>query len=250
MNEKNREEQAAEARMAEMLSAALAEELGDMPKVSITVEELEALERADRQQRRKRRLRYFSMAAAVFFICVVALYALWPETAVPVSADKNTEQRVEEKDGMVVINEGDVEGSGTISYTEDDESKILELKKRFKDLVTLTYLPEGYLFSNLTIEDYAEEGFLAQYTFVKNKKNIYVAQQFYSTSGTKTDIANNNVDFIETKFGRAYIAKDGKKIIASVDLDNGYLKVTGRLTTKEIVKIIDNIKEGVTKSSN
>lgn len=242
MIEKSKEEQAAEARVSKMLAEALAEDLGDIPKVSITVEELKALERADRKRRRKRKLRYFGLAAAAVFVCVVALYALWPETAVPVSADKNTEQRVEEKDGMVVINEGDAEGGGAISYTEDDESKIPELKKRFKELVTLTYLPEGYVFFNLTIEDYAEEGFLAQYTFAKNKKNIYVTQQFYNRSGTKTDIANNNVGFIETKFGRAYIVQEGKKVIASADLDNGYIKVTGKLTTKEIAKIIDNIK--------
>lgn len=242
MIEKNREEQAAEARVSKMLAEALAEDLGDIPKVSITVEELKALERADRRKRRKRKLRYFSMAAAAVLICVVALYALWPETAVPVSADKNTEHRVEERNGVVVINEGDVEGSGAISYTENDESKIPKLKKRFKELVTLTYLPEGYTFSTLTIEDYAEEGFLAQYTFIKNKKHMYVVQQFYNRSGTKTDIANNNVDFIVTKFGRAYITKEGKKVIASADLDNGYLKVTGGLTTKEIAKIIDNIK--------
>lgn len=243
MNEKNREEQAAEARMAEMLSAALAEELGDMPKVSITVEELEALERADRQQRRKRRLRYFSMAAAVFFICVVALYALWPETAVPVSADKNTEQRVEEGNGVVVINEGDVEGgSGAIVIEESNWENVRSLRKTVPKLAIPDYVPEGYEFETLHIEKYTEFEFMAKYIFKNKKQNLRLEQRYYKDSGTKTTVTGGNVEKIKVDDKTIYMIKEkGEPLIATQYLDEGTLVVIGNEGKDTMSKIISKI---------
>lgn len=239
MNEKNREEQAAEARMAEMLSAALAEELGDMPKVSITVEELEALERADRQQRRKRRLRYFSMAAAVFFICVVALYALWPETAVPVSADKNTEQRVEEGNGVVVINEGDVEGeSGMFEITETDWNKIKKQKRQIPELGEPGYIPGNYGFDYLHIEQYSKEDVLAEYLYSNGEEELRIVQRIQSDGETKTGIIEGDIETIITEKGDIYITQEGRRWVATQYLNNGYIKVVGNLEKGQTIDIL------------
>lgn len=244
MNEKNREEQAAEARMAEMLSAALAEELGDMPKVSITVEELEALERADRQQRRKRRLRYFSMAAAVFFICVVALYALWPETAVPVSADKNTEQRVEEQNGEIIINEGDVEGGGSIAIREEDWEKVLQYKEDLPKLYLPNYVPKGYNFSYSELNKHNDSEYDITYIFKKGKQEFFIKYTYYGTSGTGTrTLAGENTRIRDTNLGRAYMSTDDQNNLATiVPLEFGILYMNGALKEKETVDILNKMQ--------
>lgn len=244
MNEKNREEQAAEARMAEMLSAALAEELGDMPKVSITVEELEALERADRQQRRKRRLRYFSMAAAVFFICVVALYALWPETAVPVSADKNTEQRVEEGNGVVVINEGDVEGSGQTSLREESWDEVLKYKDSLPELYIPGYVPKGYEFSYSELNEYSGSDYDISYVFKEGDKQICVEYNYYDKNGGNIrTIDGENVKIQNTDLGKSYMIKDrNNNMIATVFLNNGTLSVKGSINQSESIRMIDGMQ--------
>lgn len=244
MNEKNREEQAAEARMAEMLSAALAEELGDMPKVSITVEELEALERADRQQRRKRRLCYFSMAAAVFFICVVALYALWPETAVPVSADKNTEQRVEEGNGEIIINEGDGTGQeGITIIDESNENNCAEWRDTVPGLAVPQYIPSGYSFEGLHIEIYVDDGFSAQYVYRKSDLELCVLQRKHETKGDKTRNINGDVESFQTKLGEAYLSKDKNGIYTGiVHINDGYIKLAGTKSQEESIKVLNGLK--------
>lgn len=244
MNEKNREEQAAEARMAEMLSAALAEELGDMPKVSITVEELEALERADRQQRRKRRLRYFSMAAAVFFICVVALYALWPETAVPVSADKNTEQRVEEGNGVVVINEGDVEGSGQTSLREESWDEVLKYKDSLPELYIPGYVPKGYEFSYSELNEYSGSEYDIVYVYRKGNDDLSIKYKYFDTNSDKIGaIDDKDVDVENTNIGKVYISADQSgSLMSTMYLEEGALVIRGSVKKAEVIRIINKMQ--------
>lgn len=242
MIEKNKEEQAAEARVAEILSEALAEELGDIPKVSITIEELEALERADRQQRRKRKLRYFSMVAAAVFICVVALYAFWPETAVPVNADKNTEQRVEEKDGVVVINEGDVEGSGQITkISETDWKNIENIRTLVPMLIVPEYVPKQYIFRKLAIEQYENNGFLARYIYSKDGQEFCIEQREYAETGVNMGTIDGNPDKIDTNKGTAYLYTEKNNVLGIVYTKTGVLKVAGCLDKEEVISIIKNI---------
>ncbi|MCI9596490.1 MAG: hypothetical protein HFE75_04165 [Firmicutes bacterium] len=239
MIEKNREEQAAEARVSKMLAEALAEDLGDIPKVSITVEELKALERADRRKRRKRKLRYFSMTAAAVLICVVALYALWPETAVPVSADKNTEHRVEEKDGMVVINEGDVEGgSGLTEITETDWDKVEKQQNQIPELGRPGYVPNGYEFEHLHIEKYQKEDILAEYFYSNGKEELRIVQRIQSTTETKTGIIEGDIERLSTKKGDIYAVQEDGQWVATKYLNNGYIKIVGKLEKKQTVDIL------------
>lgn len=245
MIEKNREEQAAEARVSKMLAEALAEDLGDIPKVSITVEELKALERADRRQRRKRKLRYFSMAAAAVLICVVALYALWPETAVPVSADKNTEHRVEEGNGEIIINEGDGAGhAGMSKITETDWDKVEEIKCSASQLAIPTSIPKGYAFETLTVEMYGKDDFLAQYSYKKGTEcTLYIEQKNYAGTHTKATIAEGQVKNADTQIGKVYFVQgEQEPPTALCYLENGYLNVTGELTKDEVIRIFNGIE--------
>lgn len=243
MIEKNREEQAAEARVSKMLAEALAEDLGDIPKVSITVEELKALERADRRKRRKRKLRYFSMAAAAVLICVVALYALWPETAVPVSADKNTEHRVEEKDGMVVINEGDVEGgSEMVEIQESNWNNVENLRKDVPQLAIPRYIPEEYEFESLHIEKHTDIDFIAKYKFKNGKQILRIEQRYYKGGGAKAITSKGKIEEIETANGTIYIISEYEEpLIVAKYLEEETLLVVGNTTKDVLIKTMNKI---------
>lgn len=242
MIEKSKEEQAAEARVSKMLAEALAEDLGDIPKVSITVEELKALERADRKRRRKRKLRYFGLAAAAVFVCVVALYALWPETAVPVSADKNTEQRVEEKDGMVVINEGDVEGGGQITEIyETNWKKIESVRRLIPKLVVPRHIPKEYAFRELAVERYENNGFLAQYIYSKDEQELCIEQREYEGSGINMGTIDGNPTKLDMHKGTVYLYTEKGNMMGVLYTKTGILKVVGCSDKVELVKIIENI---------
>ncbi len=92
-----------EQRLAAVLREGLEQEIGEIPEVSINIDELKQLEAADRKTRKIKRLRTISVAAAAVIVCAAIIYTVLPESVVPVDADKNTKQKVEEKDGVVII---------------------------------------------------------------------------------------------------------------------------------------------------
>lgn len=243
MIEKKRGEQTAEARVAEALSKALAEDLGDIPKVSITVEELKALEREDRRKRTKRRLRYFSMAAAAVVICVVALYAFWPETAVPVSADKNTEQSVEAGNDVVVINEGDVEGeAGTTVIEASNWENVEKIRETMPQLAIPYYIPEGYEIETLHIEKYTDLEFMAKYIFKNKKQYLRVTQRYYKGNGTKATEVGGYTEKVKVNDETVYLSQEkGGTIMATQYLKEGTLVVIGTASKDILVKVISEI---------
>ena len=54
-----------EKQTATVLAQAVAEELGEIPEVSITIEELKALERADRKKRNRKKVKLVGVVAAL-----------------------------------------------------------------------------------------------------------------------------------------------------------------------------------------
>ena len=152
------------------------------------------------EARSKKGLRTISVAAAAVIVCAAIIYTVLPESVVPVDADKNTKQKVEEKDGVVIINEGDVEGdSGEVSITETDWDKIEDLKEYVPNLYIPGYVPEGYEFEKATVVRYSEEAYNCEYLFRNNDKSVSITKisvsythldvykrQLYGTAGTGT----------------------------------------------------------------
>ena len=138
-----------EQRLAAVLREGLEQEIGEIPEVSINIDELKQLEAADRKTRKIKRLRTISVAAAAVIVCAAIIYTVLPESVVPVDADKNTKQKVEEKDGVVIINEGDGIGEiGAMTWSETNWKKVDEIKELVPDILTVSYthltLPTSY----------------------------------------------------------------------------------------------------------
>lgn len=233
-----------EERVGKVLSEALAEELGEIPNVSISVEELRQLEKANRKKKPKKFVKFVSVAAVAVIVCAAGIYLAWPESVVPVDADKNTEQHVKEGNGEVVINEGDVQGdSGVVEINEENENRIKSYRKEAPKLGVPKYVPSGYTFKNLHLEIFDGNSFLAEYSYVNDKNKLHIAQRQYKGNATRTTFSKGKVEVIKTKLGDVYIIqeKDTPKTAVRY-VEEGYLKVIGDIATEELVKCLNEIE--------
>lgn len=240
----NREQnEAMETKAAEKLAEALGEDIGEIPEVSITPEELKKLEQADRKKRNRKRASIVGIAAALILVCGVAAYAAWPKIAVPVDADKNSEQSVEEENGVVVINENGAEGESAVTRTEKNWDKVADLRKDFPDLMIPSYVPEGYEFVELEIEQYKSVGYKAAYVYKKENSKLKLEENTYKNQGEIAPTLTETEQTIATKHGKGYILdkKNSKVHIAAIHWDDKSFTIKGSITEEECIKIIDGI---------
>lgn len=233
-----------ENQTATVLAQAVAEEMGEIPEVSITIEELKALERADRKKRNRKKAKIVGVAAALLIVCGVAAYAAWAdELAVPVDADKNTEQSVQEENGNVIINENGAEGEGTTTYTETNWDKVADMREKFPDLMIPTYVPDGYEFVELEIEQRIDVGYEAIYKYRKENLKLQIGEKTYDERGEQASILEGAKQQIKTKKGQCYIwsGKNNDALVAKVYSTNEKFSVSGTIDENECIKIIDEI---------
>lgn len=244
MAEKKKDERTtARTEVEKALVKALSDDMGEIPEVSITVEELKQLAAADKKKRKKRAAKYASVAAVAVIVCAAVVFMAWPETVVPVDADKNTEQRVETGDGEIVINEGDGIGeSGITEITETDWEKVKKCKSFVHQLIIPGFIPGEYAFQKLKIEKYNHDGFWAQYAYKKNDDQLFIEQREYNEKGANTGGIENVTETITSKLGKVYLSTEEKKIIASVYTDKGIIRIKGDINRDEALKIIEELE--------
>lgn len=231
-----------EQRLAAVLREGLEQEIGEIPEVSINIDELKQLEAADRKTRKIKRLRTISVAAAAVIVCAAIIYTVLPESVVPVDADKNTKQKVEEKDGMVIINEGDVEGdSGEVSITETDWDKIEDLKEYVPNLYIPGYVPEGYEFEKATVVRYSDEMYEGEFLFQNSIGKELTITETSQSKGTQTYFIEEYREKIETDIGELYITEHQKGISGTVIKNTDRILIFGEISTKEMQKICNNL---------
>lgn len=233
-----------ENQTATVLAQAVAEEMGEIPEVSITIEELKALERADRKKRNRKKAKIVGVAAALLIVCGVAAYAAWPgNLATPVDADKNTSQSVQEENGNVIINENGAEGKGATIYTESNWDKVADMRKKFPDLIIPTYVPEGYEFTELEVEQYISIGYKVTYKYQKGNSELQIEEKTYEKQGEHASILEGKERELKTKKGKCYIlaGNNGRDLIAKIYSNNKELSVSGSIDEKECVKIVEKI---------
>lgn len=233
-----------EQRLAAVLREGLEQEIGEIPEVSINIDELKQLEAADRKTRKIKRLRTISVAAAAVIVCAAIIYTVLPESVVPVDADKNTKQKVEEKDGVVIINEGDVEGdSGEVSITETDWDKIEDLKEYVPNLYIPGYVPEGYEFEKATVVRYSEEAYESEFRFIRNQnKSLIITQTAQTEDDVHTAFLEDYEKKIHCELGDIYIVKHQKEISGILLEKHNRIVILGEISIKEIANIYQSFK--------
>lgn len=240
----NREQnEAMETKAAEKLAEALGEDIGEIPEVSITPEELKKLEQADRKKRNRKRASIVGIAAALILVCGVAAYAAWPKIAVPVDADKNSEQSVEEENGVVVINENGAEGESAVTRTEKNWDKVADVRKDFPELMIPFYVPEGYEFVELKIEHHEAIGYTATYKYLKENNVLEIEEKTYQEQGESAPTLIGQQKVIKTEKGNGYIFKESQEnlFVATIHLEDKALNIYGNVDENECIQIINGI---------
>ena len=233
-----------EQRLAAVLREGLEQEIGEIPEVSINIDELKQLEAADRKTRKIKRLRTISVAAAAVIVCAAIIYTVLPESVVPVDADKNTKPTVEEKDGVVIINEGDVEGdSGEVSITETDWDKIEDLKEYVPNLYIPGYVPEGYEFEKATVVRYSEGLYKSDIVFVDDKNEIISIAQTTQKEDSKTIFIEQYEEKFECSLGEVYIVKYQKGISGTLISGHERIFIFGNISSNEMKNICESLDE-------
>lgn len=234
-----------ENQTATVLAQAVAEELGEIPEVSITIEELKALERADRKKRNRKKVKVVGIAAALLLVCGVAAYAALPDNLItPVDADKNTSQSVQEESGSVVINENGAEDEGVITYKETNWDKVADLRSKFPDLIIPGYVPEGYEFAELEIEQYVGAGYKVTYKYRREDLQLKIEENTYKEQGESASILAGTKRQLETENGQGYIVdeKNNTGIAAIIYISDGKsISIKGTITERECLKVINEI---------
>ena len=233
-----------ENQTATVLAQAVAEELGEIPEVSITIEELKALERADRKKRNRKKVKLVGVVAALLLVCGVAAYAALPDGLVaPVDADKNTEQSVQEENGSVVINENGAESEGATTYRETDWDKAVALREEFSDLMIPNYVPEGYEFVQLEVEHYIGKGYQATYTYRKGNLDLRLEEKAHLDQNEYASIVAGTEHQFKSKKGKGYIIEGGssKEYVAVIPHNTNSISIMGFINKKECINIINEI---------
>ena len=177
-------------------------------------------------------------------VCAAIIYTVLPESVVPVDADKNTKQKVEEKDGVVIINEGDVEGdSGEVSITETDWDKIEDLKEYVPNLYIPGYVPEGYEFEKATVVRYSEGLYKSDIVFVDDKNEIISIAQTTQKEDSKTIFIEQYEEKFECSLGEVYIVKYQKGISGTLISGHERIFIFGNISSNEMKNICESLDE-------
>lgn len=225
----------------EIISDATDRELKDFATGNLTPDELVAMAAAE-ERRRKRRMRRISGIAALFVIVLACgAFFVFNTFTTDVDADKNPKEEIVTEDG-VIIEDGGWGSSSEDTWEINNWDEVKSAKATFAELGIPEYIPEGYIFNNLSIEE-MENAITAKYIFCDMQKNELVIQQNIHNEGLGAIDIYESDRKLESKSGEIYICENHKNNTAIIKADNDCsVEIFSILNDDDIVKVIEGIK--------
>lgn len=228
--------------IGQIISDATDEELKDYHKESagnMTPDRLKAM--AARTEKRKRRhMRELAGVAALFILVVVGGIMVFNTFTTDVDADKNAKEEIVTEDG-VVIEDGGCGSSSEDNWVITDWAEVKIAKITVPELVVPEYIPKGYDFHSLTIED---AGNITRNTYIFKNDDMqeYTIQECIQDENLGSTQINNGDRQVNSKKGVIYIEENQKSNNAIICIDDSIIVyIWSTFTDKEIVKIVDNM---------
>lgn len=228
--------------IGQIISDATDEELKDYHKESagnMTPDRLKAM--AARTEKRKRRhMRELAGVAALFILVVVGGIMVFNTFTADVDADKNAKEEIVTEDG-VVIEDGGWGSSSEDNWVITDWAEVKIAKITVPELVVPEYIPKGYDFHSLTIED---AGNITRNTYIFKNDDMqeYTIQECIQDENLGSTQINNGDRQVNSKKGVIYIEENQKSNNAIICIDDSIIVyIWSTFTDKEIVKIVDNM---------
>lgn len=210
----------------------------NLPEFSATPEEMLAKIKAKEKASKKRCLGYI-VVAAVLILAFVAIGMKCSDTFLTVDADKNGKEEIVTDDGVIIEDEGWGSSSEDgIVITDWDEIPIA--KSHVEKLLMPEYVPEGYEFKELKVEN-IEGGYVCTYLYLGKDMNFEVREHLNYENLQSVEINDVKHTVISEK-GKVYFKLYDDNKIATIYLDDGItVEVDSNLDEKEIIKIIENM---------
>lgn len=157
-----------------------------------------------------------------------------------VDADKNAKEEIVTEDG-VVIEDGGWGSSSEDNWVITDWAEVKIAKITVPELVVPEYIPKGYDFHSLTIED---AGNITRNTYIFKNDDMqeYTIQECIQDENLGSTQINNGDRQVNSKKGVIYIEENQKSNNAIICIDDSIIVyIWSTFTDKEIVKIVDNM---------
>lgn len=204
-----------------------------------TLDEFKVMVYKDREKRRKKRNALVACLVAAFIVGFLAFDDLVPE----VGADKNPKETIVTEDGVIIEDGGygSAEEADNVWVTEDWE-QVEDAKILFPKLLVPEYIPKGYKFDKLKIENFVNNDILCEY-YCSNKVGdiIEIEILIIKAGEVRFQVAEitNEISCIK---GTIFLQEDNK--IATIQLDDGIVvNVSSLLNEADIVKVIEGLNE-------
>ena len=187
----------------------------------------------------KRILRTAGVAAGFVMAVLAGMFAFNTLNS-EVGADKNPKEEIVTEDGVIIEDGGwgSDDGEDNVWVIEDWEH-VQAAKETIPELLIPTYIPEGYEFERLEIENFIKNDFKCEYLFFDSKNRLLEIEHIVTKGTLNTAQIGNIENILQSKKGEIYIQKNK---IATIQIDDGIINVCGNMINEEIIKIIDGIK--------
>ena len=235
------EERASDERtMGDIIKDATDRYLDSFPEKQITASDLEDMVRRHDRKVRKRTVRAAGIAA--LFVIVAAGIFFISGGYFDVGADKNPKEQIV-KDDMVVSKDGGYgDDGGEDVNVITDWAEISEYSKsQFEGILIPQYIPEGYKFVELKIENEADT-YMYKYAF-ESDDSILEIHEYYCSMDIAYIESKRTEDYIKCDKGKIYKENMDGTIKATIQLDDSMiLEIWGILSDGDMVKLVDNLE--------
>lgn len=212
-------------------------------KKTMSRERLEEIVQRDKKRSAKHMRRAAGLAAALIIVIAGAVIA-FDTSLFDAGANKTGEEETVTEDGVVVEDEGWGSGDENVVVFENWEEALLA-REDIEGLLVPEYMPEGYEFDNLQIENLEDGSLMCIFRFTAEQNEFIEIHEFIQAqdASAMTVVVDSSYQ-METEKGVAYVAEnddDTKK--ATVQTDGGVIvDVISGLNDSEITAIINNLE--------
>lgn len=236
MSERNNSEKS----LQEILGEALERDAADAAPSPMSYEQFQSMLSERKQVKWKKRKLRIAGFAALFMIVLVSAALVFRAFTTDVGANKNAPEEIITEDGVVIEDKG-WGSSGEDCWTITNWDEIETVKATFPDLMIPRYIPEGYEFEELTVEQLENNNIIYVYGFL-NEKNEGLEIQFFRLRGGESEIKIDHISkVIFSNKGKIYVQENNK--LATIQMDDGQtIHILNNLSDKDIIKLIDNLE--------
>lgn len=226
--------------LKEAFDAELMKRLEENPPEIPTYEEFSAMVDKSLAERCRRRKRIAGIAAGFVVVLLAGILACTNLTT-DVDADKNPKEEIITEDGVIIEDGGWGSSDGEDNvWVIDKWEDVYGVRKVYNEFLIPEYIPKGYEFEKLSIEQIETGDVTSEYIFKADNFQLEIETRMKTTNRGALEI-EDIVRSVECAKGIIYI-KETKNKIATIQLNDGIIvNIWCTLADDEIVSIVEGL---------